>query len=776
MKPSTAARLLLVLFVASGVLGVRSLAPPAPKPASAPAAEFSAERARETVAAIAQRPRPVGSAEHDRVRDWLVERLRGLGVEPQVQTAVAISGNEVVTVSNVLARLPGRERGKAVLLMAHYDSVPSGPGASDDASGVATLVETLRALKSGEGLENDVIFLFTDGEEVDLHGARAFAEEHPWAADVGVVLNIEARGASGPSLMFETSPGNATLVRTLTRQTREVAYSFSYEVYKRMPNDTDFTVMRQKGMPGLNFAFIHDPAAYHSAEDTLARQDPRSVQHHGDLALALARAFGNESLPPAAGERDLVYFNVLGPVAVSYLASWVLPFTLLLALATGAVLAMGLRRRRFTAGAAVGGSLVCLLATGAIAYLATLAARFVFPGPYDFTIWGGTHSTPLLLWALALATLGLVVALAHTLAGHLQGLVAGGLLVWLTLGVALAFLAPGATALVDLPLAFTLAAVAVSWRAEPDRPLAVSAVVLAALAVVVTALLWMPVLGLLGIALGPGAAPVMAGATVLLVLGLFAVVLAWGRPARRAWTFPVGMLLVALALIVAVRLSAGFGPENRKPDSLLYLLDADAGTAQWVSYDRASDVWTSKYIPADAQGQTLPPARGILAPVRTAPAPVVELEPARVEATLQPAAKSLLLTLTWPEQVGPEPVARAFVTLRSDEVLGALRVNGKPFDGVGGDAGKGKEASLVYYGPPAEGLRIEISPAGERPIEVEVSTQRFGLPVVALEPRPAWTMPRPGWGSDSSLTYSKTVVNPAPPAPAPDPSLRPSPR
>ena len=395
-----------------------------------------------------------------------------------------------------------------------------------------------------------------------------------------------------------------------------------------------------------------------------------------------------------------MYFNLLGPLFVRYSEVWVLPATLLLALATGAVLALGLRRRRFTVGGAILGSLVCLLATGAIAYLAVLASPLVFPGTYDFTIWGGAHSTPLLLWALALAAVGLAVALARSLPGRTQGLAAGGLVVWLALGVALAFLAPGASALVDLPLAFTLAAVALAWRSEPDWPLPASTVVLAALAVVVTTLLWLPVLGLLGVALGRGAAAAVVGATVLLVLGLFPLVLAWGRPARRGWAFPVGALVAALALILAVRLAAGFGPENRKPDSLIYLFDADADTAQWVSYDRTSDIWTSKYIPADAEREALPPSRGVRGRVRTAPAPVIELEPARVEATHQPAAGSLLITLTW-----PEPVATAFVTLRSDAALGALRVNGLDFDSSGtGDGGNGKEASLIYYAPPAEGL------------------------------------------------------------------------
>ena len=94
---------------------------------------------------------------------------------------------------------------KALMLCAHYDSVPTGPGASDNAAGVAVVLETLRALKAGPPLERDVIALFPDGEENGFHGSRLFVDEHPWAKDVSVVLNFDARGNSGPSIMFETS-------------------------------------------------------------------------------------------------------------------------------------------------------------------------------------------------------------------------------------------------------------------------------------------------------------------------------------------------------------------------------------------------------------------------------------------------------------------------------------------------------------------------------------------------------------------------------------------
>ncbi len=114
-----------------------------------------------------------------------------------------------------MARIEGSGDGNALLLMSHYDSaMHSSPGASDAASGVATILEGLRAyLASGNTPENDIIILFTDAEELGLNGADLFVEEHPWAKEVGIALNFESRGSGGNSFMLlETNDGNKALI------------------------------------------------------------------------------------------------------------------------------------------------------------------------------------------------------------------------------------------------------------------------------------------------------------------------------------------------------------------------------------------------------------------------------------------------------------------------------------------------------------------------------------------------------------------------------------
>lgn len=190
-------------------LSIWSQHPPAPVPATAAPTEFSAERAIQHVAAIARGPRPIGSANHAAARDYIFQQLRALGLEPEIQKTTAINSSEAPlfiagTIENILARKKGNG-GRAVLLVAHYDSVPTGPGANDDGVGVATLLETARAITASEPLSKDVMFLFTDAEETGLLGARAFLAEHPWAKEFEVALNFEGRGNGGPVIMFETS-------------------------------------------------------------------------------------------------------------------------------------------------------------------------------------------------------------------------------------------------------------------------------------------------------------------------------------------------------------------------------------------------------------------------------------------------------------------------------------------------------------------------------------------------------------------------------------------
>ena len=340
------------LLVALAVWALLSAIPnprPDPVPATAPAGDFSADRAMVYVAAIAQRPHPVGSLEHRRVREYIRTELGRQNLEAQIQSATGRYSRgrfeNSGTAENILARLAGTANTRAVMLVAHYDSTPRGPGAGDDAHGVAVLLETLRALRASPPMRNDVIFLFTDGEEGGLLGADVFMRMHPWRNDPGVVLNFDARGTGGPSVMFETSPGNAWLIDALrTAAPRVEANSMAYEIYRLLPNDTDLSVFKRGGLNGMNFAFIGGDQFYHGPQDDVAHLDHRSVQEEGNYALGLARIFGDQDLTqPHSG--NAIYFPTLLTPLIVYPEPWAAPLAWLATAGLAAALWIARRTR-----------------------------------------------------------------------------------------------------------------------------------------------------------------------------------------------------------------------------------------------------------------------------------------------------------------------------------------------------------------------------------------------------------------------------------------------
>ncbi|MGZ4808344.1 MAG: M28 family peptidase, partial [Thermoanaerobaculia bacterium] len=282
------------------------------RPASAPAREFSAVRALATLRTVlgGNVPHPIGTAANDAVRERIGAHLAGLGYLVQVQRTFACDGYGTCgNVANIIARRPGDPARPGIMLAAHYDSVPAGPGASDDGIGVATLLEIARAIRQ-EPFKNPPVFLIDDGEEAGLLGAEGFAHDRDLLRSTAMVINVEARGTTGPSLLFETSRMNRWLVdHAVSRQRRPVTSSLFATIYDLLPNDTDLTVFKRAGVQGVNFGVIGNLSAYHTPLDTLENLDPRSLQHHGDNALDVLRGVGNVEM--GTSDENAVWFDVL---------------------------------------------------------------------------------------------------------------------------------------------------------------------------------------------------------------------------------------------------------------------------------------------------------------------------------------------------------------------------------------------------------------------------------------------------------------------------------
>ncbi len=331
--PAQAVLLIIGVF-ALVVIGLFHTLPPKPTTLSSPLTTFSSARAMPHVWQIGSKPHPTGSRENAEVRQYLIDQLKALGFTPEIQSADVVNPKtkQAVQVHNVLVKISGTRSSKAVLLSAHYDSVATGSGAADDGASVAAILETLRALKTQPALQNDLICLFTDSEESGLLGAKAFVEQHPWTKEVGLALNFEYRGNSGAFMMFETSDGNGKLIEGLAESVAFVmSNSLMYEVYKRLPNDTDFSVFKSAGILGMNFAAIENHAAYHTQLDRPEFLNQATLQHEGDIMLALVKHFGNQPLANLKVE-NRVYFDFPGLGLVHYPMRWTIALCVLLAI------------------------------------------------------------------------------------------------------------------------------------------------------------------------------------------------------------------------------------------------------------------------------------------------------------------------------------------------------------------------------------------------------------------------------------------------------------
>jgi Peptidase family M28 len=744
-RPLFAGVAALVVLGALAVLAIATIMAPAPRGPQTSPAEFSAARAFAHDQQVAARTHVAGSAANDEVRDYLVTTLRGLGLAAEVQDAIGASPSDkgdgrsvqMARVRNVVALLPGTASTGRVFLVAHYDSVQNGPGGSDDGAGVSAILETARALTVGARPRNDIVFVLTDAEEACLCGAEAFAGQHRLAAAGGVVLNLEARGSGGPVIMFETSPGNAHLVDVFgARAPHPVGTSFAVEVYRILPNDTDFTrFLERGGFTGLNSAFIDGSAAYHAPQDTPSMMDQASLQQHGDNALALARAFGGADLSTLSrpGAFDATYFPVPG-LLVRYPGWLVWPFAVLAGLAV-AGLAWALRRRGELAWphtvAAFGLTLVPLLLAPVAAQLLWLGLVALRPG-YAQMIdpW-----RPGWFRVAVLGLVGLVLFGWYALSRRRIGAAAlaiGGL-AWLALvGVVLAAFTPGGSYLAALPaLAGAGAgliglAVPATWGrlAAQAAGAAVAVLILAP-----TVVLFLPALGL---ATG-GAAAFIA---VLLGLALLPV-LEWVFPAtdaprsraRRWWAAAPAAVSGVLALVCLVAGLAvdRFDATRPAPSQLMYALDADTGQAQWVSTEAPPGAWTARYVAGSADLTERFPILGAhraTGPAQAAALPAPDLQV--VADTTSGGQRRLIVTLR-PQR----PVRLAYLGVQSGPPVLSATVAGRSVPARSG------QLRVLFHAPPPQGVTFQLVLAGTGPVTFRVMDGSDGLAgLPGFVPRP----------------------------------------
>ena len=735
---------LLSLAIWSFLIGLAALAimqmnAPDPVPTTAAGQEFSAERAFNHVRIIARTPHPLGTEAHDAVRDYLVSQLASLGLNPQIQSATGLHTGTRQTIiaatHDIVGRLPGTANSGAVMLMAHYDSVYRAPGAADDGAGVAAILESVRALRARPALRNDLIVLLTDGEESGLLGADAFASSHPWMKDLGMILNFEARGNRGPSLLFETSRNNGSLIKAVARSSpHPIGSSLLYSLYKLLPNDTDLTVFRPYNIPALNFAFGGNLEAYHSRLDTAGNLSAASLQHHGSYALSLAREFGMMDLGPIRKQNgDYVFFDLLGSNFITYGEGWVVPGQILVTILLTCSILLAIRRSEIRFMRFLLGLLpVALILIGAPAILSAaewllsrlLAGRMI--------VSDSPANTCLLIGLVLLSTCAVTLLLViFRKRFSMEELSISGLLLVCLLSWILALMLPAGSYLLFWPLLLaTVGLLLVELSKKGTQPGAQNFASIAATAVAV--LFFAPMAYLLYVFL---TLQLITAAAIGFLLGVFFIVcipfINMGIPRNGSAAVVVILLIGALTMIVIGARSSVYSPEHPRHDSILYSLNADDHTALWISYDLSLDKWTSQFFPDKPVSRQPMPAylAGSSRPVFSTPASLIDMSPPvadvrieesqgglrKIRMNLRSERNANALIVTFAQ--GVQPVSAKFGTRDID-----IRQNSSPL-------------TIVLLGMGGQATDLDLTVKAPSALSFWLIDRSFGLPV-QTRPRP----------------------------------------
>ena len=668
--------LLAALIVAIHYAGL----PPSPVPASAPPNVFSAERAIQLNKELITEPHPGASFGEDRLRDKIKDHLEKLGVETQIYDVTRKTGGRSLgAVQDIVARIPGTHPSKSIVFMAHYDSVFSGLGASDDAAGCVVMLELAKILKAEAPMKNDIIFVFTCDEEVAGNGVRAFCEQHPWGKNVGVLLNFEARGTRGNSYMFETSPQNGWIIEELTKSHMGAsANSLMFDVYKRTPFGTDFTTAKNAGMRGYNVAYVGNFAYYHTINDSPENMSLSSLQQHGNYGIGVARHFGNMEIGNVDGP-DAIYFNTIGTHMVCYPASWGRYITVAAVLVAASFLVYALATGTVSVSGFALGFLAWLLAA-ALSVAVNAAFMFIAWKTYYFFILYSYLPYSISGIAIALAAFAFVYGILFRKVSPLD-LASAGLAIYAIGAIVIEIYFPLASYASAYPLLCAAAGLCILAKTMRNKELSPSAVM-------GTTFLALPamLMGVPGLRALLDMTPVLFAPLVLLVLTLLLTLLIPQFMLimhSRRWLLPVVSALVGVLFFAAGYF--GNGPSAKQPilNSLDYGIDADAGKAYWFTSDKKTDEWTSQFLNKgrlDSVKEFVDTDRQVLkaeAPMASIPLPNVEV----VSSALTPdGLHDMKLKLTAP---GKPAIIR--IGLTSPQKVKSAVANGYELEGADSD-------------------------------------------------------------------------------------------
>lgn len=737
-RPSIVLGVLLLALL--GVMAAKSwlVEAPALRTHSAPG-QFDATRAKARLTAILgdERPHPADTPADDLVRARLVATLEQMGLKPIVRDQFACNelfkqrGVSCARVRNVIAVL-GPAAGKALLLNAHYDSTPVGPGAADDGIGVATLLEVGSILKQRQ-LKRPIILLFNEGEELGLVGARAFLAD-PLSRNVGSLINLEARGVRGPVNMFETSRPNAAPIAIYAAAVkRPFANSLSTDVYRLLPNYTDVNSFSERGWLTLNLAPIGNETRYHSPGDDVAALDAATLQHMGDQTLALTEAL--EGGAPVARSGNRIFMDLGGRLLVT------------LPLALGAAL-IALLLIAFAVLAWSGGQLAravvmtlgTLISSTALSWVALALIGAVREGMFwrAQPIWThlATYASVMLVAAVLLASLGR--------SASVRQLRASFWLVYVILGAMIGLVAPGGIIFFVFPPVLVLVGRITSrWWAPAELIGAIAGIVLLYLS-------WGGMLGLLEELLNDGPMWVFAPLGALLILP----VLIEAKPLFNAVRVSTAAVLTGgLSLIcwTAAAAAPAYSADREQRFVVQHVTEASTGKSWWSivndgaplpEADKTAVSWKRGKLPFSDRARWIAQAPADA----SIKAPAVQL--LSQVASGNERTVTVRLSANGNDYVGLTAGERAKV--RSAGAQGFIRTI---------DQNESGKYFVDCYGRSCDGAMLQLTIGVPKPIQFLLMGGRVPLPSSArplLAARPRYA--RPQYSRDESIAFTRVKL------------------
>ncbi len=738
-----------LLLVATAVAGIAPLFSPA-APAASSAPGFSLEQARKDLTVVAAAPHPMGTPAQSAVEAYLLDELTAAGLEPTVDVRTVTMAPDprnsvwTGTVRNIVARVEGvgPDAEQAVLLAAHYDSVPTAAGAGDNGAGVVSVLAAMRLLAAGPPPRHDVIAAFVDGEEHEMLGSLALVDSADWLGDVRVAVNTEGVGNAGRVTPALTTPRNGWALRQyLAAAPSPVAYSAFGAPLNATRQGADLGRYQDVVPAGLELVVVGGLPAYHAGTDTAAGMHEGTLAEYATTVVRLAQRLSHADLNSVEAP-DLVAFTVVPGVTLHYPSTWSLPLAVICLVAAAGLIGVAARRGRLSArkvvlawlGLGVAGLTGVLTATAL-----WLAARVVDPRLSDALNGGVYDRTAYVLAAVAAGAAGVLVVVRplHRRCGALE-MVAGALVGWNLLSLLLAVLLPDAAYAAGLPLAAATAGFGILAARQQSPRVRLATATLAAVPAV---LLLSPLVVLYFLLAArfelmlPVATPlpmlwVVLGLTLLVPLALVA------RPhlGRR----PVAVVGAAAVALGAVGLAMSAASTAPRPDLLVYQVDADAGTARWVALPEDLDAYTGQvadvgWTPTRFEASPFHQP-GVTKSASAAPAPLARLLGPTVTVTGDVTAGEERVVSV--EVAPPQGAYALTIDARSGDGIRAISVNGthvrEATDGAPGSVRVAAFSQRVSLP-----VRITV-PAGAR-VELAVACYIQGLesaPNTPLRPRP----------------------------------------